>query len=109
MDMKVEHRGQQDAEVLVDRINDEIGKLSVDIADVVGDVQQVSALIDSQTEQFHSITQATREIADQRFANRRHVAMTLGHAAEAERGDLGTVVGKQDGAGIRLADFRDGG
>jgi methyl-accepting chemotaxis protein len=64
MDMKVEHRGQQDAEVLVDRINDEIGKLSVDIADVVGDVQQVSALIDSQTEQFHSITQATREIAD---------------------------------------------
>jgi methyl-accepting chemotaxis protein len=64
MDMKVEHRGQDEAEILVSRINDEIGRLSVDIADVVGDVQQVSALIDTQTEQFHSITQATREIAD---------------------------------------------
>jgi len=66
MDMQVEYRhdADQDAGILVSRISDEIGKLSVDIADVVGDVQQVSKLIDTQTEQFHSITQATREIAD---------------------------------------------
>src|SRR3546814_13918174 len=57
-------RRQDEADILVSRISDEIGRLSVDIADVVGDVQQVSALIDTQTDQFHAITQATREIAD---------------------------------------------
>src|SRR3546814_8690594 len=57
-------RRQDEADILVSRISDEIGRLSVDIADVVGDVQQVSPLIDTQTDQFHAITQATREIAD---------------------------------------------
>src|SRR3546814_18722092 len=54
MDAKVEHRRQDEADILVSRISDEIGRLSVDIADVVGDVQQVSALIDTQTDQFRS-------------------------------------------------------
>src|SRR3546814_14590264 len=83
MDAKVEHRRQDEADILVSRISDEIGRLSVDIADVVGDVQQVSALIDTQTDQFHAITQATREIADSNQSIARMAVETQRVAAPA--------------------------
>ncbi|HEX6958309.1 MAG TPA: methyl-accepting chemotaxis protein [Ferrovibrio sp.] len=67
-----------DAASLAFRISDEIGQLSVEIADVVGDVQQISRLVDSQAKQSHTIAMATQEIV----ASNREIA---GIAAETSK------------------------
>src|SRR5579862_3601531 len=75
--------GGRDAAALVAAISVEIGQLSVDIADITGDVQGVSALLDRQTGDFAQIREATGEIV----ASNQHIAetanLTQRKAAEA--------------------------
>jgi hypothetical protein len=49
----------EDAALLVAGIAIEIGKLAVEIADVAGDVQRVSQLVDGQAELFGEFRQST--------------------------------------------------
>jgi methyl-accepting chemotaxis protein len=66
--------GGRDAATLVAAISVEIGQLSVDIADITGDVQGVSQLLDRQTAEFAQIRGATGEIA----ASNQQIAETAG-------------------------------
>ncbi|QDO97130.1 methyl-accepting chemotaxis protein [Ferrovibrio terrae] len=107
-----------DAGELAWRISDEIGRLSVDIADVVGDVQQVSRLIDSQTEQFHVIADATKEIVASNLqiagmaAETQRMAKQAHHDVDASHGeltksltDIGELVEAVKAIGDQLAAF----
>jgi methyl-accepting chemotaxis protein len=109
---------QLDAGRLAWDISDEIGRLSVDIADVVGDVQRISHLIDSQAEQFHAIADATQEIvasnrkiADmaaetQRVARQAHQDVDASHG-ELNRSldDIAELVEAVNAIGAQLATF----
>lgn len=107
-----------DAGELAWRVSDEVGKLSVDIADVVGDVQQVSRLIDNQTEQFHVIADATKEIvasnlqiADmaaetQRVAKQAHDDVDASHSELSKSlTDISELVDAVKAIGDQLATF----
>ena len=76
--------GGGNAAALVAAISVEIGQLSVDIADITGDVQGVSTLLDRQTKEFTHIRAATSEIV----TSNQHIAETAGltqrMAAEAK-------------------------
>jgi methyl-accepting chemotaxis protein len=71
------------AAALVAGIASEMGKLAVDIADVVGDVQRVSQLVDDQAQLFGDLQQATGTIvtSNQNIADK--AALTLEKAATA--------------------------
>ncbi len=82
MDFSIK-QADRGADRLISGISDRIGQLSVDIADVVGDVQQVSRLVDKQTEQFHAIRETTRFIVDSNQGIAEMAAETRRVAAEA--------------------------
>ncbi len=71
------------AAALVAGIASQMGKLAVDIADVVGDVQRVSQLVDDQAQLFDDLQQSTSTIvtSNQHIADR--AALTLEKAATA--------------------------
>jgi methyl-accepting chemotaxis protein len=71
------------AAVLVAGIASEMGKLAVDIADVVGDVQRVSQLVDDQAQLFADLQESTSIIvtSNQHIADR--AALTLEKAGTA--------------------------
>jgi methyl-accepting chemotaxis protein len=67
----------QNAALLVAGVAIEIGKLAVEMADVAGDVQRVSRLVDGQAELFGGLRQSTDTIAEK-------AAETLANAATAQ-------------------------
>lgn len=75
----------------------EIGKLAVEMADVAGDVQRVSQLVDGQAERFGDLRQSTGTIvtSNQRIAEK--AALTLEKAATARR-EVATSSGEIDKA-----------
>jgi len=80
--------GGRDAAALVAAISIEIGQLSVDIADITGDVQAVSALADHQTAELAQIRGATSEIV----ASNQHIAETAGLTQRMAAGAKSDVV-----------------
>jgi len=89
--------GGRDAAALVAAISVEIGQLSVDIADITGDVQGVSELLERQTAEFAQIRSATDEIV----ASNQQIAETAGltqrMAAEA-KSDVAAAGSELDGS-----------
>jgi len=73
----------QDAGRLVATVATEIGKLAIEIADVAGDVQRVSRLVEGQAQHFGELRDATNTIvsSNQRIADK--AAQTLAKAATA--------------------------
>jgi methyl-accepting chemotaxis protein len=80
--------GGRDAAALVAAISIEIGQLSVDIADITGDVQAVSALLDHQTTELAQIRGATGEIV----ASNQHIAETASLTQRMAAGAKSDVV-----------------
>jgi methyl-accepting chemotaxis protein len=76
---------ETNAAALVAGIASEMGKLAVDIADVVGDVQRVSQLVDNQAQLFGDLQQSTGTIvtSNQNIADK--AALTLEKAATARK------------------------
>jgi methyl-accepting chemotaxis protein len=79
------HADAANAAPLVAGIATEIGKLAVEIADVAGDVQRVSALVDGQADLFGDLRQSTDTIvsSNQHIADK--AAVTLAKAATAQQ------------------------
>jgi methyl-accepting chemotaxis protein len=76
------------AATLIAAISVEIGQLSVDIADITGDVQGVSKLLDHQTAELAQIRSATGEI----IASNQHIAETANLTQRMAAGAKSDVV-----------------
>ncbi|GGF03896.1 chemotaxis protein [Aliidongia dinghuensis] len=74
-----------DAGTIVASVASEVGRLSVDIADVVNNIEQVGGLMETQTERFEQIDRTTRDIvaSNQQIADM--ASETQGAAAQARR------------------------
>lgn len=73
----------EDAGAVVASVAAEVGRLSVDIADVVSDVERVSVLIDGQAQRFGQIRQTTRDIIESNQQIAAMAAETQNVAAKA--------------------------
>jgi methyl-accepting chemotaxis protein len=77
---------EQTADQLVAAIATEIGKLAIEIADLAGDVQQVSRLADGQAQHFADLRQSTGTIvaSNQHIAEKAAEALTKAATARHE-------------------------
>jgi methyl-accepting chemotaxis protein len=74
----------ENAALLVAGVAIEIGKLAVEMADVAGDVQRVSQLVDGQAELFGELRQSTDTIVTSNQHIAEKAAETLANAATAQ-------------------------
>lgn len=75
--------GEQNAANIIAEVATEIGRLSVDIADVTGDVDQVSALLNAQAMRFGSIRDGASEIVKSNQDIAKTASQTQSMAAHA--------------------------
>ena len=79
-----------DAETVIGSVASEVGRLSVDIADVVSDVERVSNLIDGQARHFEQIGRTTRDIIDSNQRIAEMASQTREVAAKARQDVVGS-------------------